>query len=70
MGNFVYEYDAMFGGVEGLAEMAGDEGADGTGSEDMEAHWLVLRVCRVVCAGLRSKRLLHPPRLEYGKGLV
>ena len=45
MGIFVYEDDAVFGGVEGLAEVVGDEGADGTESEDMEAHWPVLKWC-------------------------
>jgi len=63
MGIFVYEDDAVFGGVEGLAEVVGDESADGTESEDMEAHWPVLRVSRVACL----KRCLHAPRLEYGK---
>ena len=55
------------GGVEGLAEVVGDEGADGADTGDMEAHWPVLRVSRVGRARLRSKRCLHPPRLEYGK---
>ena len=66
MGIFVYEHDSVFSGVEGLAEVMGDEGADGTESEDMEAHWPV-RVSRVACAGLRSKRCLHASRLEYGE---
>ena len=48
-----------------LAEVVGDEGADGTESEDMEAHWPV-HVSRVACAGLCSRRRLRP-RLEYGK---
>jgi hypothetical protein len=31
----------MFGGVEGLAEVMGDERTDGAYAEDMEVHWLV-----------------------------
>jgi len=38
---FVYEHDAVLGGVDGLAEMVREERADWTETEDMEAHWPV-----------------------------
>ena len=50
---FVYEHDAMFGAFEGLAKMVGEERADWTETEDMEAHWPA-RVSGVAGARLYS----------------
>ena len=61
---FVYEYDAMFSGVEGLGEMVRDEGTDWAYAEDMEVHWLA-RTNRAV--GTRPWSRWHLHSREKGK---